>query len=76
MANAQTTFIPCPFTNQPFADCAAKAITGASIPKITRFCMGDYALCPVYKKMHERPAFEEVLDSTVAEKKHQERRLV
>lgn len=75
MANARTTFTPCPFTKQPFAECAANTITGASIPRITRYCMGDYALCPVYKKKHEKHVREEVLNPTVAVKSHKERRV-
>lgn len=76
MANARTAFTPCPFTKQPFAECAANTITGASIPRITRYCMGDYALCPVYKKKHERNICGDVLNSTVADKTHKERRAV
>ena len=74
MANTQTTFSPCPFTNEPFAECAAKAITGASIPRIARYCMGDYALCPIYSNKHERPVFDEVLNSIAAEAIYKERR--
>jgi hypothetical protein len=50
MANAHDAITtPCCFATQPFAECAISAITGASIPRISRYCMGDYSLCPVYK---------------------------
>lgn len=76
MANAQIAFTPCPFSEQPFTECAAKEITGASIPKITRYCMGDYSLCPVYKKKYERQLRGKFLNFIPEEKTHKDRRVV
>lgn len=75
MATAHTN-THCPLTKQPLAECAVRAITGASIPKINRYCMGDYALCPVYKTQHNRDVHGEDLHSTVAENTQRERRRV
>jgi len=63
MVHTQATIPPCPYTNQPFADCAIKTITGASIPKINRYCMGDYVLCPVYKAEHNKRPTSEIFFS-------------
>lgn len=52
MATAYDTSTLCPYVKQPFPECAIRAITGSNIPIITRFCMTDYPLCPVYKKEH------------------------
>ncbi|OGU13302.1 MAG: hypothetical protein A2076_10880 [Geobacteraceae bacterium GWC2_53_11] len=46
------TLTLCPFVKHPFSECVIKTITGSSIPQITRFCMADYPLCPVYQKEH------------------------
>lgn len=57
MVLTQEEIISCPFVRQPFAECAVRVITGANIPRISRFCMGDYTWCPVYKTqtLHLRP---------------------
>jgi len=64
MANAHVAITPCCFTTQPFAECALSTITGASIPRISRYCMGDYVLCPVYKAQHKRHVDGDILNST------------
>lgn len=56
MTNYKSVPTHCPFTKQPFAECAVRTITGATIPRIIRYCMTDYALCPVYRTRHERDA--------------------
>lgn len=53
MASNQENLTLCPFTKQPFDECAVKVITGVSIPLISRYCMGDYTLCPVYKSQQK-----------------------
>ena len=64
MANAHVAITtPCCFATQPFVECAINAITGASIPRISRYCMGDFALCPVYKAQHKRHVDGEELHS-------------
>jgi hypothetical protein len=63
MINYNAVLAHCPFTKQPFADCAVRVISGASIPKIIRYCMTDYALCPVYRKENESHLCGEVLNS-------------
>lgn len=53
MTTIYDTMTRCPHVEQPFSECAIRVITGSSIPTITRFCMTDYPLCPVYKKEHD-----------------------
>ena len=55
MASARVAFTPCPLTEQQIAACNIVAVTGASIPRINRYCIGNYASCPVYKAQR-RPA--------------------
>ena len=76
MIKYNTVLTYCPFTKQPFADCAVRVISGASIPKIIRYCMTDYALCPVYMKENERHVRGEVLNSNAIKKTAKERRRV
>jgi hypothetical protein len=40
----------CEFSLNPFVDCYCLQVTGRSIPVITRYCMGRYEECPVYRK--------------------------
>lgn len=54
MAKAQLANMPCPFSEKPFAECATRFITGASIPRISRYCMGDYSSCQIYIDQHEK----------------------
>ncbi len=49
MTNAHTVFSPCPLTKQHIAECDIVFVTGASIPRISRYCIGNYASCPVYR---------------------------
>lgn len=64
MAHNQSATAACPFAKQPFAECAIRDITGANIPRISRFCLGDYTLCPVYKSRHEIRIFRDAPDAT------------
>lgn len=52
MATAQTIYPNphhCPFSNNPFENCATKVISGSSIASISRYCMGNFKLCPVFE---------------------------
>jgi hypothetical protein len=53
MLAAQIGATCCPYTRLPFAECAVRTISGATIPKISRYCMDDFGLCPVYRAQHQ-----------------------
>lgn len=53
MATIHHTMTLCPFVKQPFSECAIRVITGSTIPTISRLCMSDYPLCPVYQREHQ-----------------------
>lgn len=52
MATAQNGYpspIYCPFSHNPFENCATRNISGSSIASISRYCMGNFKLCPVFE---------------------------
>ena len=38
----------CSYLTEPFPECYCKQLSSANIPKIIRFCAGDFKLCGVY----------------------------
>lgn len=63
MANAHAVFTPCPLTKLHVAACDIVVVTGATIPRISRYCIGNYASCPVYKAQYKRHVDADIFNS-------------
>ncbi|AJE02606.1 hypothetical protein GPICK_03770 [Geobacter pickeringii] len=51
----------CIYLQHPFDDCYCMNITGATIPRLLDYCVGDFGSCPIFRKRHrheKEPAAE------------------
>ena len=43
-----TLVIHCVFISEPFPECYCMNINSTKIPKVLKYCAGDYTLCSIY----------------------------